>query len=83
MLDSPVRNEGNISMFESYGRTSLTNQEHRGTMRLGEMFKRGWLGAEMMQELQEKEEEMTRGIPYTKGNESYPWNYQWYIQQIA
>ena len=21
--------------------------------------------------------------PLTKGNESYPWNYQWYLQQIA
>ena len=26
---------------------------------------------------------MTTTLPYTKGNESYPWNYQWYIQQMA
>ena len=36
-----------------------------------------------MEELREGEEEMTRRIPYTKGNESYPWNYDWYIQQLA
>ena len=58
--------------------------ERRAAYELGETVQRGLLETKTMEELREGGVDLIRrGIPYTKGNESYPWNYQWYIQQLA
>ena len=55
--------------------------EDRAAGELDESRFRLGIEGKRMEELREGGESML--LPYTKGNESYPWNYQWYIQQLA
>ena len=72
-----------IQDTEGRHRTALHDREWGSTMELGELSQRGVLESMHAAELRGHGELMTATLPYTKGNESYPWNYQWYIQQMA
>ena len=81
---STLIDRGLPQAIESQRRTNLMTGERRAAYELGETVQRSLLETKTMEELREGGVDLIRrGIPYTKGNESYPWNYQWYIQQLA